>query len=69
MKVGDAVDHAVGVMVLAAPGDEVQTGQPLLEFHHRDGRGLEAAMALCRGAVTIGDAPPATRDKVLDEVR
>ena len=68
-RVGDAVDHAVGVMMLAAPGDEVREGQPLLEFHHRDGRGLDAAVALCRAAVTIGDAPPAPRPKVIAEVR
>ena len=68
-RVGDAVDHAVGVMMLAAPGDEVRAGQPLLEFHHRDGRGLDEAVALCRAAVTIGDAPPASRPKVIAEVR
>ena len=67
--VGDAVDHAVGIMLKAAPGDQVQAGQPLLELHHRDARGLDAAMALCHQAVTIGDTAPAPRPKVLGEVR
>ena len=60
-RVGDAVDHGVGVIVLAKPGDEVRDNQPLLELHHRDGRGLDQAAALCRSAVAIGDTPPETK--------
>ena len=67
--VGDPVDHAVGVMMLATPGDRVAEHQPLLELHHRDGRGLAAALALCRAAITVADAPPSARAKVLGEVR
>jgi thymidine phosphorylase len=63
------VDHAVGLIVHARPGDEVREGQPLLEFHHRHGRGLAAATALCRAAISIDDRPPAPRAKVLGEVR
>jgi pyrimidine-nucleoside phosphorylase len=68
-KVGESVDHGVGVIVCVKPGERVTTGQALLELHHRDGRGVEAAMALCREAVAIGDAPPPRRDTVLGEVR
>ena len=46
-----------------------RAGQPLLELHHRDGRGLEAAVALCREAIAIGDAPPPPRPTILGEVR
>ena len=67
--VGDAVDHAVGILLQAAPGDQVREGQPLLELHHRDGRGLEAALALCHQAVAIGDVALAPRPTVLGEVR
>jgi pyrimidine-nucleoside phosphorylase len=67
--VGDSVDHGVGVVVLAKPGDRVSEGQPLVELHHRDGRGLDAALELCRAGIRIGDAPPAQRDKILGEVR
>jgi pyrimidine-nucleoside phosphorylase len=66
---GDAVDHGVGVVMLVKPGAEVRAGQPLLELHHRDGRGLEEAMAWCSQAVGIGDAPPPRRDIVLQQVR
>jgi hypothetical protein len=41
----------------------------LLELHHRDGRGLDAALALCGAAVTISDEAPAARAKLLGEVR
>ena len=68
-KVGDAVDHGVGIVVLAKPGDSVREGQPLLELHHRDGRGLEAALALCGAAVETGDTAPPARARVLAEVR
>ena len=50
-------------------GERVSAGHPLLELHHRGGRGVEAAMALCREAVAIGDAPPPRRPTILDSVR
>jgi pyrimidine-nucleoside phosphorylase len=67
--VGERVDHGVGLVVRARPGDAVTVGQPLLELHHRDGRGVEAAMALCREAIAIGDEPPPLRKTVLGAVR
>jgi hypothetical protein len=41
----------------------------LLLLHHREKRGLDEAMALCGTAFEIGDAAPAVRPKILDEVR
>ncbi len=67
--VTDPVDHAVGVRSLAAPGTAVTAGQPVFEVHHRDGRGLEAALALCLDALVIADAPLPARSKILGEVR
>jgi pyrimidine-nucleoside phosphorylase/thymidine phosphorylase len=68
-KVGDPVDHAVGIVLLVKPGDRVTRGQPLLEFHHRHSQGLETAKGLCAEAMTVGDEAPAPRPKVLGEVR
>ena len=68
-RAGDAIDHGVGVVVTTTPGSAVQTGDTLLELHHRNGRNLEAAMALCREAIVIADEPPPFRQKVLGEVR
>ena len=67
--VGDPIDHAVGIVTLVKPGDRVERGQPLLELHHRDGRGLSAALALCRESISIGDEAPVPRAKLLGEVR
>jgi pyrimidine-nucleoside phosphorylase len=68
-KVGEPVDHGVGAVTLAHVGDQVREGQPLIELHHRGGRGLDDALALSREAIVIDDQPPATRAKILDEVR
>jgi len=68
-KVGESVDHGVGITTSIRVGDRVTSGHPLLELHHRGGRGVEAAMALCREAVAIGDAPPPGRPTILDSVR
>ena len=67
--VGAPVDHAVGLRVLARPGDAVTAGQPLLELHHRGGHGLAPALQLCADAVAIGDAAPPARPTVIDEIR
>ena len=69
--VGEPVDHAVGVRMQVVRGERVRTGQPLLELHHRGGRGLEAARTLCRDAIHIDPAAPPTPpgDRILGEVR
>jgi thymidine phosphorylase len=68
-RVGDAIDHGVGIVVTTRPGDSVCEGDTLLELHHRGGRNVDAAMALCREAISIGDEPPVPRQTVLGEVR
>ena len=68
-KVGEPVDHGVGIVTSVSRGDRVQAGDPLLELRHRGGRGLEVAIKLCRSAIRIADGPPTRRDKVLGEVR
>ena len=37
-RVEDPVDPAVGIMVIAKPGDAVRAGAPVLELHFRDRR-------------------------------
>jgi pyrimidine-nucleoside phosphorylase len=68
-KVGESVDHGVGLIACVKPGELVTAGQPLLELHHRNGRGVEAALALCRAAIAIADAPPPHRATILGHVR
>ena len=67
-RVEDRVDPAVGVLVLAKPGDAVKAGDGLLELHYRDAARLSAALALLDGACSIGDAPPAATPLVLDTI-
>ncbi|MBM3777696.1 MAG: thymidine phosphorylase [Acidimicrobiia bacterium] len=68
-EAGDRIDHAVGVVLQARVGDRVSRGQPLVELHHREGRGLDEALALCRQACAIGGVPPPPGPLLLDEVR
>jgi len=69
--VGEPVDHAVGVRLRVQRGDRVAAGQPLLDFHHRGGRGLEDAQRDCRNGIDISDAPgpQAAGERILGEVR
>jgi pyrimidine-nucleoside phosphorylase len=68
-KVDDPVDYAVGLVLLVKPGDRVQEGDPLMDVHHRNGAGVEAAIALCHDAVEINEVAPRPRENVLAEVR
>jgi pyrimidine-nucleoside phosphorylase len=65
-RVEDTIDHAVGAVVLARPGDAVRAGDPLLELHYRDRGRLGAARALLRDACPIADEPPPQRPLVLE---
>ena len=64
-RVGDPIDHGVGIVARAKLGDAVASGDVLLEFHHRAGNGLETARQLCSNAVGIEDRPPESRLLVL----
>ena len=68
-RVEDAVDPAVGIIILAKPGRQVSAGEPILELHYREQAKLDAALTLTSRAVTIGDAPPALRAIIVGEVR
>jgi pyrimidine-nucleoside phosphorylase len=68
-RVDDPVDPAVGIMVIARPGDEVRAGDPVLEMHYRDRARLETAVRLASEAVTIGDERPAAGRLIVGEVR
>jgi pyrimidine-nucleoside phosphorylase len=64
----DPVDPAVGIVVIAGPGDHVQAGDPILELHYRDCARLDAALPLARRSIAVGDAPPAPRPLLVGEV-
>jgi pyrimidine-nucleoside phosphorylase len=52
------VDHGVGAVALAHPGDMVKPGDGLLEIHYRTPEHLGEALAEVEGAGTIHDHPP-----------
>jgi pyrimidine-nucleoside phosphorylase len=68
-RVEDPVDPAVGIMVLAKPGDAVRAGDPILELHYRDRGRLETATRLTSRAITIDDRRPAATRLIVGEVR
>ena len=68
-RVDDPVDPAVGIMVVAKPGDAVRAGAPVLELHYRDSARLDAALRLTSQAITIGDERPAPGRLIVGEVR
>jgi pyrimidine-nucleoside phosphorylase len=68
-RVVDPVDHAVGIMVLAKPGDAVRRGDPIFELEYRDRGRLERALAFAGLAVAIQDSPPRPRPLIVSEVQ
>lgn len=54
-KLGDPIDLGVGLRFLFDEGDPVETGDGLVEIHHRDGRGLEHAMKHLLDAIEVGE--------------
>jgi pyrimidine-nucleoside phosphorylase len=65
-RLDDVVDHGVGITVVAKPGAPVRAGDPIFDVRHRDERGLDSALTLLRGAITIDDAPIAPRPLVVE---
>ena len=66
-RMEDTVDHGVGVDVAAPVGTEVRAGDVVLLLRHR-GRGLDAAVPLAEGAITIGDQRPRAAPLILETI-
>ncbi|MDX6630559.1 MAG: pyrimidine-nucleoside phosphorylase [Gaiellales bacterium] len=64
----DQIDHAVGVVVHAKPGDEVAAGEPLAHVHARDGAGAGLAAADVLAAYELVDGPVARPPLVLETI-
>lgn len=68
-KASDVIDPGVGITVRAKPGDRLETGDPVLDLHHRNDPRLAEAVQVAASAIEIGDAPPAPAPLVLEEIR
>jgi thymidine phosphorylase len=64
----DAIDPAVGIVVLKKRGDTVAEGEPLAEIHARDEQSAAEAMTDVGYAYELGDDAPAPRSIVLETV-
>lgn len=65
----DRVDHAVGVVIRANVGEQVKSGDAILEVHYRDESTLAAAKPVLRDAITVRDQQPQPTPQILDEIR
>jgi pyrimidine-nucleoside phosphorylase len=67
-RVEDTIDPAVGAILRAVPGQEVRTGDALVEVHYRDAGRLDCALELFNRAWRIEDAPPSAVPLILETV-
>src|SRR5262245_42882070 len=68
-RVEDPVDHSVGIMLMAKPGDQLSRGDAILELHYHDGAKRHRALELANRAFTIGDERPVSRTVIVGEVQ
>jgi pyrimidine-nucleoside phosphorylase len=64
----DGVDHAVGIIVRAKPGERLKAGDVVFEVAYRDGTKLATAFPLLESAFAVADAPTAASPLVLQEI-
>ncbi|HWJ55102.1 MAG TPA: thymidine phosphorylase [Vicinamibacterales bacterium] len=67
-RIDAGVDPAVGFIITAPVGQAVRRGDPILEIHHRGGRGLAEARRLLEQAIVIADAPLPAQPLVLERI-
>jgi pyrimidine-nucleoside phosphorylase len=71
-RIDASIDPAVGFRILAPVGTPVQRGDPVIEIHHRGGRGLDEARHLLDAAIEIGEEqgplPPLVLERLTRDV-
>jgi thymidine phosphorylase len=67
-RVVDEIDHAVGVRILARPGETIRAGDSFAEVHYDNENRLAEAVMLLRKAWTIGDAKPVDAPLLLETI-
>lgn len=65
---GEQIDHGVGVELVKKPGEAVAVGEVLARIYHRDGRGLDTALNLLRGGLSVGQTQPEVPALILGRV-
>ncbi len=67
-RASDTIDPAVGLTELAPLGAEVGPDAPLARVHARSAEAAEAAIRRLRAAYSLGGAPPALADPVIERI-
>jgi len=68
-KKGEAIDHAVGVVLKRKVGDRAKKGEPLLTIHANDERRLDEAKEALLGAYAWSDMPVQAPALILEVIR
>jgi pyrimidine-nucleoside phosphorylase len=66
-KVGEAIDHSVGLEMLVRLGDRVERGQPLVHLFSRDESRASAARQV-EQAIKIAAAPPSPQPLIAERI-
>jgi thymidine phosphorylase len=64
----DAIDPSVGLTEVIDVGACVRAGSPLCIVHAASDEAADEAIAIVRGAIHIGDAPPAAKPVIMERV-
>jgi thymidine phosphorylase len=64
----EGIDHRVGVIVRAKPGEHVAADAAVFEVHYQPARDSRAAFQLLASAFEVGDATPQEQPLILEEV-
>jgi thymidine phosphorylase len=64
----DPVSAAAGVMCLAKPGEQVESGQPVLELRTDDEARFGRAIEALDGGIEVGPEPPVIGSPVLERI-
>lgn len=64
----DTIDPAVGITLLAKPGDRVERGEPIARLEYRHQARLDEALRILSSAWTITDSPPDPPDLIVDRI-
>ncbi|HKC85400.1 MAG TPA: pyrimidine-nucleoside phosphorylase, partial [Blastocatellia bacterium] len=59
-RLGDKIDHSVGLSLHAKIGDQVDVGDPLVTAYYNDESKFEEMNARLSAAYRIEDAPPSS---------
>ncbi|MBL90090.1 MAG: thymidine phosphorylase [Actinobacteria bacterium] len=67
-KKEDPVSPTAGVVCLAKPGDQIRTGEPVLELHGDNNDSFDSAIEALDGAIEISEVAPNNYPLILDKI-